>query len=169
MRVPIPKFVLGLCIVLCSAVPNDTEADSKDSPVSFELAYTADIMSNLRGGIRRDESYLDNLDLLIDIDADSLWGLRNTQVLLHGLYNNGTMFAENIVGDAFVVSNIGTGVEAIRLYEAWINLTYGDSSQVFVRPARPVNISVDEPRLENREPRIRPMALPCFGDGWCSR
>lgn len=109
----------------CTAIGSESESN----PMTVDVVYTADVLSNLSGGVRRDSAYLDNLDVIIDIDADELWGLRNTQVFFYGLYNNGTKFSEVAVGDFQVVSNIETGVRAVRLYEAWFNVGIGASSE----------------------------------------
>ncbi len=127
-----PAAVFARLTLLLCVIASEAMARSSDKPVSLQLSYTGDVLTNLRGGIRQADAYVDNLDLQIDIDADELWGLRNTQVFLYGLYNNGTRFSETIVGDAMVASNIETGVQAMRLYEAWVNLSYGNSGEVLL-------------------------------------
>lgn len=109
------------------------------SPASFassngfavaEAVYTADLWTNPSGGIERDTAYLDNLDLTLSVDAESLWGLDGAELFLYGLYNNGTPFSETALGDAQVASNIETGVSAIRLYEAWARIGVGQRSEL---------------------------------------
>lgn len=91
--------------------------------VSLDTAYTADVWHNAQGGLERGTRYLDNLDVQLSIDLDALAAISRTTVFAYGLYNNGTRFSENLVGDAQVVSNIETGVRAARLYEAWVDHT----------------------------------------------
>ena len=117
-------------VLVCSFVADAARADSREGAIDVAVVYTGEYLSNLSGGLREDGSYLDNLDVTFDIDADALWGLKNTQFFVYGLYNNGTKFSENIVGDAQVASNLETGVQALRLYEAWINMAYGNTSQL---------------------------------------
>lgn len=81
-------------------------------------SYTADILSNVSGGIDSGTQYLDNLDVTLEIDVSKAWGFGGGRVFLYGLYNNGETFSDELVGDAQVVSNI-EAPEAIRLYEAW--------------------------------------------------
>jgi porin len=92
-------------------------------PLSFEIAYTADTLGAVRGGLANDIRYLDNLDLLLTADMERLFGLPRSTVHLYGLYNNGTGFTDGVAGDAQGISNIETGIEAARLYEAWIEYT----------------------------------------------
>ncbi len=94
--------------------------EEKSSPVELSVVYTADVWSNLRGGVRRGSRYLDNLDVTLVVDAERAFGWRGLTLFAYGLYNNGTRFSEDLVGDAQGISNIETGVRAARLYEAWV-------------------------------------------------
>ena len=99
--------------------------DAPADPLSIEIAYTADVMANTVGGARRGARYLDNLDVVIGADLDALVGWRGASIGLYGLYNNGRSICA-LVGDAQGVSNIETGLAAVRLYEAWIDQKIGD-------------------------------------------
>lgn len=94
-------------------------------PLSVEIAYTAEIMANARGGARRGSRYMDNFDLVVGADLDALLGWEGATAGLYGLYNNGRSISE-LVGDAQGVSNIEAGVSAVRLYEAWLDQKFGD-------------------------------------------
>ena len=94
--------------------------EEKSSAVDLSVVYTADVRSNVRGGTRRGSRYLDNLDLTLTVDAERAFGWRGATLFAYGLYNNGTRFSEDLVGDAQGISNIETGVRAARLYEAWV-------------------------------------------------
>lgn len=89
-------------------------------------------MSNQSGGLRQDSAYLDNLDLTLGIDTEALWNWTGTELFFYGLYNNGTRFSDTIVGDLQIVSNIETGVQAVRLYEAWFRFRLGRRSEMLV-------------------------------------
>lgn len=84
----------------------------------FNARYTVDLLSNTSGGIMTGTRYLDNLDLMLEIDVAEAWGFGGGTLFLYGLYNNGTTFSDELVGDLQVVSNIDA-VEAWRVYEAW--------------------------------------------------
>ncbi len=96
-----------------------------DNAIEAELVYSADAWRNLDGGLRRGSAYLDNLDATLTLDADALWGWRDTTVFLYALYNNGHTLSADRVGDLQVVSNVETGVSAVRLYEAWVDTPFG--------------------------------------------
>ena len=52
-------------------------------------------------------------------------------MFVYGLYNNGRALTGDLVGDAQGVSNIETGVRAVRLYEAWVEQRFGRASVKF--------------------------------------
>lgn len=80
--------------------------------------YTADILTVVSGGLSAGTEYLDNLDLELDVDIAETWNVGTGRFFIHGLYNNGTSFSEDRVGDLQVVSNIDAA-EAWRLFEFW--------------------------------------------------
>jgi len=100
------------------------EIDEDQPPLLVEGSYTADVLVNAAGEVRRDVRYLDNLDLVVEADLDALVGWQGAKLHAYALYNNGAAFSP-LVGDAQVVSNIETGVRAVRLYEAWIEQAIG--------------------------------------------
>ncbi len=120
--------------VLCCAVlliaSNNSRAEVPG--VELDMTYTAEVWRVASGGIESGTAYLDNLDFVVDIDADELWGIPGTRFFAYGLYNNGAQFSERYVGDAQVVSNIETGVSAVRLYEAWLNVVLSERSDLLV-------------------------------------
>lgn len=95
-------------------------------PVSLSLTYVADAWGLASGGIRRDARYLDNLDIQLNVDLDAVAHIPDTTLFVYGLYNNGKAFSGDLVGDAMAVSNIETGVRALRLYEAWVQHDMAD-------------------------------------------
>lgn len=105
-----------------SAESNESQlADA--SPLVIETAYTGDLWRNVRGGLRRDGTYLDNIDVIATLDAERACGLTGTTVLISGLYNNRPTLSDRIVGDIQTVSNIDTD-GASRLYEAWVERAF---------------------------------------------
>ncbi|HEY8604090.1 carbohydrate porin [Tsuneonella suprasediminis] len=119
-----------------SAHPHDRssedEAPERDpSPLSAEVVYTSDVMANVAGGVRRGARYIDNVDMVIQGDFEQLAGWRGAQFQLYGLYNNGVSISD-FVGDTHALSNIETGVRAVRLYEAWIDQKLSDSASLRV-------------------------------------
>ena len=112
-----------------------THAGSETKPlqdaVLVDVAYVFDVWTSVSGGIDEGTRYIDNLDLVVEADMERLVGWNGATVLVYGLYNNGNSFSE-LAGDAQVVSNIETGVEALRLYEFWINQQIGDRASIKV-------------------------------------
>ncbi|MEX6634801.1 carbohydrate porin, partial [Hyphococcus lacteus] len=101
------------------AVGTTTPSDNEPA-LAFELDYTSDLWGNASGGSQTGVRYLNNVDATLAVDLDTLGVIPNTTVFVYGLYNNGEAFSGDLVGDAQVVSNIEAPVEAVRLYEAWI-------------------------------------------------
>lgn len=93
--------------------------------VTVSVVYTADIRSNVRGGIARGTRYLDNLDLQVAVDADKLAGWHGARLFAYALYDNGTHFSSDLVGTVQGVSNVETNVRALRLFEAWVEQDVG--------------------------------------------
>ncbi|MGN6496317.1 MAG: carbohydrate porin [Tsuneonella sp.] len=100
------------------AAADEPPAPPPEPPIVFDAVYTADIWRN-EGGTRDGWRYLDNLDLTVSADLDRAAGVPNTRAFVYVLYNNGASLSE-LTGDAQTVSNIETGVRAVRLYEAWL-------------------------------------------------
>lgn len=92
---------------------------SAGQTVSFDAAYTADLFANVRGGMERGGTYMDNLDVQLTVRTDSLWPEDGPTLYLYGLANQGGNLSERYVGDAQVVSNIEAPT-SWRLFEAWI-------------------------------------------------
>lgn len=102
--------------------PPAAQADGPASPaIDLSVVYTGEVWRNTRGGLRRGERYLDNLDLTLTVDAERALGWRGVTLFAYGLYNNGASFSGDLTGDIQTISNIETGVKAARLYEAWID------------------------------------------------
>jgi porin len=113
------------------AAPPARAEEEVPTAIAIDVAYTSEVISNVAGGMRRGTRYLDNLDLQLAIDLDRSVGWQGARLFFYGLYNNGTSFS-NLVGDAQIVSNIETGVQALRLFEAWIEQDLGSASSLKV-------------------------------------
>ncbi|HAF43327.1 MAG TPA: carbohydrate porin [Sphingobium sp.] len=91
-----------------------------EGPIVFDLSYSSDIMGTVAGGLKRRARYLDNLDLVMEVDLEELVGWRGAEMHVYGLYNNGQSISE-VVGDAQMVSEMEANAQAFKLYEAWID------------------------------------------------
>lgn len=101
-----------------------------EAMLDVAAAYTADVWHN-SGGIGSGWRYLDNLDVTAELDLDAAVGWKGARVFGYVLYNNGRSLSE-LTGDAQVVSNIETGVRALRLYEAWVEQDIAPGASVKV-------------------------------------
>lgn len=97
--------------------------DANAGPLVIEAVYTGDAWRNVSGGLRRDDAYLDNIDVVATLDAERAFGLTGTTILVSGLHNNRTTLSDRIVGDIQTISNIDTD-GATRLYEAWVERVF---------------------------------------------
>jgi len=86
--------------------------------VEFEAVYTADVFSNVDGGVQRGSGYLDNVDLTIAFDAEKLFGWSGAVFSLYVLGNQGDS-PTDYIGDAQGVSNIDAD-DTWKIYEAWL-------------------------------------------------
>ncbi|WP_372370814.1 carbohydrate porin [Candidatus Uabimicrobium sp. HlEnr_7] len=91
--------------------------DLQDRGIFFEIAYTGEVVSNVAGGVARQTEYLDNVDLIMSIDGEKLFGWSGSTFLIYGIGNYGGDPSEN-VGDAQGTSNI-EAPDTFKLYEAW--------------------------------------------------
>ncbi len=93
-------------------------ADLQESGYRFEAVYTGELLRNVSGGLQYGSAYLDNLDLILEVDLPHGSGGESGTLFLYGLYNNRGTFADRYTGDIQVTSNIDAP-EAWRLFEAW--------------------------------------------------
>ncbi|NVJ97693.1 MAG: carbohydrate porin [Alphaproteobacteria bacterium] len=115
----ITPFLIGLSFI------SPASAVMAEEGIVLEAAYTGEVWHNASGGLRQNSAYLDNLDVTAEFDMDALAGWSGTKFFVYGLYNNNNVFSETIVGDAQTVSNIDA-TRAFRLYEAWMEKSFGD-------------------------------------------
>jgi porin len=107
---------IALLALLGSANPVLAEEAGEDA-VSVEIAYTAEALA---GDGASGLDYVDNLDLTLSARTG------DTQFFAYALYNNGHDFSGPRYPRGWVASNIETGVQALRLYEAWVDQSFAD-------------------------------------------
>jgi len=117
----------GLLLLLAAPL-----ADAAAPAITFDGTYTGDLIRNLDGGVKTGGTYLDNLDLQINAERGSIFGIPGLSGLLYGLYNNANEFSGEYVGDAHVVSNIDAG-QAWRIFEAWLDWAPRDEADFSIR------------------------------------
>lgn len=106
-------------LILIIFVLTAPTAWAEDKGLSFESVYTLDFFANTAGGIKRDHTYLDNLDLSLNIDTEKVGWWENGNFFIYALSNSGNeKLSGSIVGDTQTVSNI-EAPRTIRLFELW--------------------------------------------------
>lgn len=103
------------------------EEAAPGAAVELSLSYTADVMGVVDGGLSQRGRFLDNLDLIADVDLERLMQWRGASAHIDVLNNSGGMpndDAATLQG----VDNIEVSSQRLRLFEAWIEQTWGASS-----------------------------------------
>jgi porin len=118
------------CYLLLAAAVIAPAAHAQDAPkqaVTFEAAYTGDVTGVVQGGLSRRGRYLDNIDLVMDVDLAELAGWNGASLHFDILNNSGGMPNED-AGTLQGVDNIEVASQRLRLFEAWFEQSFGDSS-----------------------------------------
>lgn len=94
-------------------------AESRDPPVEIGITYKSDLFSVAQGGIRRGTRYLDNLDVVADVDLDRVLSLRGTRLHAHLLNNLGGM-PNDLAGTLQGINNIEVDSHRARIFQLWV-------------------------------------------------
>jgi porin len=120
---------LACAIAFAAACARSAEVEASGSaeapgPHRIAAVYTGESWRNTHGGLRTGNSYLDNLDVQIELDGERAWGIPGLRIFGYVLYNNGGTVSEDRVGDAQAVSNI-EALKHWRMYELWTDWALG--------------------------------------------
>jgi porin len=130
------RSTLALACALLSVVPlgraSAGPADDSDRGYEFFAGYTADLLANIRGGLRTGQAYLDYLEVGGSIDVGQRGGPEGFTAYASGFMTNAARFSERYVGDAMAVSNIENGY-ALQLLEAWVQWEGGAADRYSAR------------------------------------
>lgn len=120
--------LLGAAALCAIGMPAPADAQGIGG-VNLSLSYTSDLLSNVRGGIKRGTVLLGKADAIAEVDG-SVFGVEGASAYFNLQYVHGPAFSERYAGDAQVTSNI-EAVSALRPLEAWIDLPLsGDAVRV---------------------------------------
>lgn len=120
-------FLAGLLLACLMASPAAVRATSRTpGPVAradtgdlrLSAAYTADLMGVVAGGVDPGVVALDNLDVQLRVDGESLLGVPGLSAFVYGLANQGGSPSAH-AGDLQVLDNIDAPT-SWRIYEAWV-------------------------------------------------
>lgn len=126
-------FILSAFVSLQGAFSDDANllgdwggvrSTLSDKGIEVESIVTFDALSNVSGGIKRDEAYLGNYDLTVTVDTEKAGLWSGGTVFVYGLGNWGDT-PSAIVGDTQASDNI-EAPETFKLYEAWVNQAFND-------------------------------------------
>ena len=177
-------------LVSLAAVP--AFAEEPNGGLQFSLDYTAEAWTTLGSTAASGTAYLDNLDAVLEADLEALAGWDDTRAVVYALYNNGTEFGGRYIGDLQGLSNIETGVSAVRLFEAYVETGLGargsllmglydlnsefdalDSSSLFIHSAHGIGTEIAQ--TGHNGPSIFPVSSLAvrldwrWGNGWLTR
>ncbi len=101
--------------------------ETSDSAWTHEVVYTADVIGPIDGGASKAGRFLDNLDLMADLDLDKAVGWSGGSAHIHVLNNSGGQ-PNDLVGSLQGVDNIEVSRQRTRLYELWLQQDFGHGS-----------------------------------------
>ena len=88
------------------------------SGVTFTFNYTAELLANVRGGIRRGSVINGLFQPQLDADLEKLWGWSGAKFRASAVITHGPGLTGGYVGNLATISNIEAGPIA-RMYELW--------------------------------------------------
>jgi porin len=93
-------------------------AEDESGPVRFGATNLADVMSNVKGGLRRGTRVMDKIDLTATYLGDDN-GLPGFSIFLDGQMTDGADLSGALVGAAQALSNLEAPAQ-VRLADAWM-------------------------------------------------
>ncbi len=112
-----------------------------DKGVEFEFVYTGEVFGNTTGGVQQGTDYLDNIDLILAVDAEKLISWKGASFQVYGLGNYGGS-PSGTAGDFQSVSNIDSP-NTWKLYEAWYQQNLFDDKLSFLVGLHDLNSEFD--------------------------
>jgi porin len=126
------------------AAPAFAQDVESGSALTFSAAYTGDLRRNTTGGMDVGTAYADALDLGLGWSSDRLIpGARITSSLAV-MYLGGDAISGELVGDLQGINNI-EAPPGWRLYESWVQLSFGDDDTSLRAGVLDLNAEFDTP------------------------
>ena len=111
---------------------------------SVSAAYTGDLRRNTTGGIRTGTAYADSVDLGVTWVTDGLFSNARMTTSLSVMYLGGGDITGEFLGDLQGVNNLEAG-NGWKLYESWVELSFGESSNTLRAGVLDLNAEFDTP------------------------
>lgn len=124
------RNLVGLLLGASAVGVAQAEETADPAPVEFSLAYSADLMGVVDGGLAQRGRLLDNLDLVADLDLERAAGWRGASAHFDVLNNSGSM-PNDAAGTLQGIDNIEVPSQRLRLFEAWVEQAWGASTLRF--------------------------------------
>lgn len=150
-------LMASVCTAHAQAPAQETASEQQFVPwleaFSFDATYIADGFGVLRGGVKRDAAYLDNLSIAVDVDLDRALHWPGAALHVDGLSNLGGK-PNSFVGTLEGINNIEVADTRPKLFQLWLeqkllqdrlNLAFGffdlnagfysnDAAGIFISP-----------------------------------
>lgn len=94
------------------------------------IDYSADILGNPVGGLRKDAAYAGLMNLYLDFDLEKILGLKSTKLVVSGYWSSGKNLSVIAIDNFFNVSNLFNG-NSVGLYQLFIESAFVDEKIVF--------------------------------------
>lgn len=124
------RLLITLVAVICpwfNAIVAQENPDSIPKPFYIEGSYIGDMVSNLRGGIRKGTTYLGLANLKAGVNTQAAGWWKGGAFRINAANTHGGTPSESFVGDFQGVSNIEAG-NLTFMYELWYKQTIGHLS-----------------------------------------
>lgn len=122
--------IVSTAIALVVATPALAQ-ETKEPILSLAAELTADTVSVVSGGVDHKARYLQNIDLIADVDLDRAAGLSGATLHVDLLHNAGA-FPNDAVGALQCIDNIEVWNPKLRVFEAWVEKDLGKGASVRV-------------------------------------
>lgn len=134
--------LLGLSLLAVFA----TVARAQEEGPSFSVSasYTGDWRRNTTGGLRTGAEYSDSVDLGATWVADGLFANARMTTSLSVMYLGGGDITGSRVGDLQGINNLEAG-NGWKLYESWVEFSFGESSNTLRAGVLDLNAEFDTP------------------------
>lgn len=115
-------------VLIAPAAVSAQEAAS-EPPIVLTAELTADTVAVASGGLDHKARYLQNIDLVADVDLDRIAVLPGTTMHVDLLHNAGA-FANDAVGALQCIDNIEVWNPKVRVFEAWVQTGLGNRASL---------------------------------------
>jgi porin len=120
MRACDVAIALSLALLILVQCPAHAGASPETPQLEWSVAYTADALANVRGGLREGSAWIDTVELAGTFAAGRALGIGDLTLFASLVRSNPPTFSDRYVGDAMIVSNIDSE-QALRVLEAWVD------------------------------------------------